>query len=94
MTKLIAYNPSTKRSGCILMQRMLGGTVTAEDIAGLTWEANSMDGMMLLPFNHEIKAQLEHIDAQGLSEDELAVCANCKLQSWRHDELGRCSDDE
>lgn len=59
--KLIAYNPATKKCGCILMQTLLGGTVTAEDIAGLTWEVHSMDGMTLLPFNDEIKAQLEQI---------------------------------
>lgn len=64
MNKLIAYNPATKRSGCILIQSVLGGTVAAEDIAGLTWETNSMDGMMLLPFNDEIKAQLEQLEAR------------------------------
>lgn len=63
MSKLIAYNPATKKSGCIIIQRVLGGTVTAEDIAGLEWEVDSMDGMMLLPFNDQIKAQLEQIEA-------------------------------
>lgn len=63
MTKLIAYNPDTKKSGCILIQRVLGGTVTVEDIAGLAWEVHSMDGMKLLPFNEQIKAQLEQIEA-------------------------------
>lgn len=64
MTKLIAYNPATKKCGCILMQTLLGGTVTAEDIAGLKWETNSMDGMRLLPFNDEIKTQLEQVEAR------------------------------
>lgn len=28
----------------------------------------------------------------GLCEDDLALCANCKRQSWRHDELGECPE--
>lgn len=28
----------------------------------------------------------------GLSEDDLAICARCKRQSWRHDEFGACPE--
>jgi hypothetical protein len=34
-------------------------------------------------------AYLAHL---GLTEDDLALCANCNRQSWRHDELGRCPE--
>lgn len=42
-----------------------------------------------LPSGFVRTAILTHL---GLTEDDLAVCANCKRQSWRHGEFGECPE--